>query len=803
MVVIYAEKSSLAKTIAEVLHAGRRIPLNGEPTIGYYQSRFNGEDAILCHGVGHLMQLVPAKNYDAKYSRWDLSVFPCIPEQFRIAPKSSTIACAKLVKSFLSRADWVINATDPDREGELIFSYVYQACNCHAPVMRAWIEDLTDSKIRKAFQNLIAPNQPISPQNSGTPNDLQLAGRARDIADWLIGNNLTVATTKKFGNYEELLSVGRVQTPTLALVVKREKEIQNFVKSKFWRLLANFITANHEQFQAEYSGGKFDKIEDAQKMLALCRNTHGIVKEITTKRRTQPAPLLYNATQLQITANKIFGWNADKTSKIMQILYEKKLMTYPRTSSEHLTSAMMPETTQTISKLLQMPEYSRLSIPQNQWQKFTKRHFDDSKVGSHPAIIPTVNVPQSLLGLSADEKALYDLLAKSLIRIIYPKAILDDTEVLIDVNQVEFKATGTVLVNAGWYVVDGRKIKKMPLPLMQKGQILNGEYFIQEGETQPPERYTEATLLSAMELAGQHIEDEEIRTLMKLQKKGLGTDATRAPILKGLFDKNYLTLQGKTIFPTDKGIFLIDTLPIENIKSADMTGNWEMKLNQIAMGQADSSQFISEISQITREWFSAVANAPEHHFSTGTQTELFCPHCGKPLTRLSTVCKCSAYSKEENACHFHMNTYICGVRLTEEIILQLLKKGRSNLVKGFQSKAEKKFNAYLVLNPETGEITFDFTSEQEKNLHCPFCNSPMQKMRYSYQCTNQNCNFQIHSEICRKKLTISQISALLTKGRTSFIKGFKSKAGKPFSAVLYLDKNDRQVKFDFPKPKNS
>ncbi len=796
MVVIYAEKSSLAKTIAGVLHAGQRIPLNGEPTVGYYQFRFNGEDAVLCHGVGHLMQLVPAKHYDAKYAKWDLSVFPCIPEQFRIAPKSETLACAKLVKSFLNRADWIINATDPDREGELIFSYVYQACGCRVPVKRAWIEDLTDAKIRKAFQNLIAMNQPISPQNSGTPHDLQLAGRARDIADWLIGNNLTVAATKKFGNYEELLSVGRVQTPTLALVVKREKEIKEFVKSKFWRLLANFTTRNQEQFEAEYSGGKFDKIENAQKMLSLCGNTQGIVKELTTTRKTQSAPLLYNATQLQIAANKIFGWNADKTSKIMQMLYEKKLMTYPRTSSEHLTSAMMPETAQTIGKILQMPQYSRLSIPQNQWQKFTKRHFDDNKVGSHPAIIPTVNVPQNFSGLSSDEKALYDLLAKSLIRIIYPKAVLDDTEALIDVNQVEFKASGTVLVNAGWYAVDNRKIKKMPLPLMQKGEILNGEYFIKEGETQPPERYTEATLLSAMELAGQHIEDEEIRTLMKMQKKGLGTDATRAPILKGLFDKNYLALQGKTIFPTDKGIFLIDTLPVENIKSADMTGDWEMKLNQIAMGKADYSQFIREISQITREWFSAVANAPEQHFSNGTQTNLFCPNCGKPLTRLSTVCKCPE-------CQFHMSTYICKVRLSEEIILQLLKKGRSNFVKGFQSKAGKKFNAYLVLNRETGEITFDFTSEQEKNLHCPFCNSLMNKMRYSYQCSNPNCGFKINSEICKKKLTVSQILAILTKGRTTLIKGFKSKAGKSFSAVLYLDKNDRQVKFDFPERNRS
>ena len=799
MLVIYAEKGSLAKTIAAVLHAGPRIPLKGEPTVGYYQFQFQGEDAVLCHGIGHLMQLVPAKSYDAKYAKWDLSVFPCIPAQFKLAAKSETVACARLVRSFLKQADWVINATDPDREGELIFSYVYQACGCHAPVKRVWIEDLTDAKIQKAFSNLIAPDQPISPQNPGTPNDLQAAGRARDIADWLIGNNLTVAATKKFGNYEELLSVGRVQTPTLALVVEREKAIRNFVKAPFWKLMADFTTPAGEQFEAEYAGGKFDKQEDAQKLLTQCGNHPGTVKELETKRRTQIAPLLYNATQLQIAANKRFGWNADKTAKVMQSLYEKKLMTYPRTSSEHLTAAMMPEVAQTLVKLLQMPEYQALSIPKNQWQKFTRRHFDDSKVGSHPAIIPTVNVPASLGGLSPDEKALYDLLAKSLIRIIYPKAVLDDTAVLVDVNAVGFKASGTVLVDPGWYAVDGRKISKSPLPAMQKGDLLQGSYSLKEGETEPPKRYTEADLLAAMELAGQNIEDEEIRTLMKMQKKGLGTDATRAPILKGLFDRNYLERKGKTIFPTDKGMFLIDALPVDAIKSADMTGNWEMRLNQIALGKENPAQFIADISQTTRDWFAQVAGAPEQHFGSEIQTDLTCPHCGKPLTRLATVCKCSGYSKEDGACHFRMGTYICGQRLTEDVISALLKRGRSGLVRGFKAKSGKKFAAYLVLDRETGEITFDFTSEAEKNLQCPFCHAPMHKSRYTFQCTNESCQFQAPAEICRKRLTDAQITALLTKGKTGVIKGFRSKAGKPFSAVLYIDQTDRTVKFDFQK----
>lgn len=491
MLVIYAEKSSLAKTIASVLGAGQRIPMQGEPTVGYYQFKFNGEDAVLCHGVGHLMSLVPAASYDEKYKNWDLNVFPCIPEKFRIALKKETIACSRLVKGFFQKADWCINAADPDREGELIFSYVYQACGCKAPYKRVWIEDLTDEKIKKAFSNLIEPKQSISAQNPGSPYDLQMAGRARDIADWLIGNNLTVAATKRFGGYKELLSVGRVQTPTLALVVEREKAILNHSKTKFWRLNGTFATANNETFEAEYIEGKIANSEEAEKKLSDCGNADGIVAEVNTKHKSENAPLLYNATQLQIAANKKFGWNSDKTTKVMQDLYEHKLMTYPRTSSEHLTEAMMPEAAVTIGKLLNMPEYSKYALPRDKWQKFSKRHFDDKKVGSHPAIIPTVNVPKDMSSMNEDEKQLYDLLAKSLIRIIYPKAELDDTTVLIDVNKVRFKATGSVITNNGWYAVDAKPQKKNVLPALAVGDKLKGEYSIKECETEPPKRYTE------------------------------------------------------------------------------------------------------------------------------------------------------------------------------------------------------------------------------------------------------------------------------------------------------------------------
>lgn len=807
MVVIYAEKSSLAKEIANVLGGGKRIPLNDMPSVGYYEFKFHGEDAVLCHGIGHLMQLVPAKNYDEKYAHWNLDVFPCVPETFRIAPKAATIACAKLVKELMQKADWCINACDADREGELIFSYVYQACNCHAPYKRAWIEDLTDEKITKAFDNLIEPKQIVSEQHKGTPDALQMAGRARDIADWLIGNNLTVASSVQYGCVGELMSVGRVQTPTLNLVVEREKAILNHVKTPFWRLLGNFQTASGESFEAEYIDGKFDVESEAKAKLNACA-ANGTVAEIESKHKTESAPLLYNATQLQIAANKKFGWEASKTAKVMQSLYESKLMSYPRTSSEHLTEAMIPEVTLTIQKLLKMPEYDAYALPSEEWQKFGKRHFDDKKVGSHPAIIPTVNVPENLNGLSEDEAKLYDLLAKSLIRMIYPKAELDNTTAIIHAGDVKFKASGSMITAQGWYIVDAMPENKKTLPVLNQGDAVTGTYSIKQGETEPPKRYTEADLLAAMELAGQNIEDEELRTLMKLQKKGLGTDATRAPIVQGLFDHGYLTRKGKSILPTEKGIFLIDALPVDEIKSATLTGEWEMRLNNIALGTEDYDAFVADIEKTLHNWYSAIAGSAANHYVSSEEKDLVCPLCGKPVRKLKSGYGCSGYSKDGNGCSFYISNEIAGAKIDSKDALALIQKGRTGLIKGFRKKdaPDKKFDAFLFLDKEDGKIKFDFQSEAEKQMFCPICGKQMRKTKNGYGCSgyskdDSGCSFYVYREIAGKKLTDSQILMLLQNGRTGLIKGFHKKDnpdGK-FDAALKVDKVAKKVVFDFSK----
>lgn len=707
MVVIYAEKSSLAKEIAHALGAGKRIALKDEPTVGYYEFIFKGEKAVLCHGVGHLAQLVPAKLYDEKFSKWDLNVFPCIPETFRAAPKAQTVKCLKLVKSFFDKADWIINATDPDREGELIFTYVCDVCKCSKPYKRVWIEDLTDNKIKYAFNNLKNPDEQISAQVKGNAHDLQLAGRARDISDWLIGTNLTVAATKKFGGYDNLLTIGRVQTPTLNLIVEREKAILSHKKTPYWKLSATFSSSDTE-FNADYEKGNFTVESEANAVLAECDGKAGMVTSITTKHKTESIPLLFNTTQLQITASKKFSWDSDKTTKIMQSLYEKKLMSYPRTSTEHLTDAMKSEVTLTIQKLLKIPEYSKYSL--ETWEDFTKRHFDDSKVGSHTAIIPTLNVPDNLNDLSDDEKLLYDLLTKSVIRMIYPKAEFDDTTAIITVDgKHKFKANGRVITKDGWYAVDARPKSDNALPALNENQELSGKYSLKKGETEPPKRYTEAELLGAMETAGQKIEDEEARTLMKLQKKGLGTDATRAPILKSLFAKNYIALKGKSIYPTELGVYLIENLPVDDLKSAEMTGELEKKLNDIAMGTADYDEYIQSIKKTASDWFGIIAKSDGGQFISETEKQLVCPIGNKKLHKFDWGYGCTGYKE---GCRFRVGSNIAGKKITENQVILLCKNGRTNIIKGFKSKAGNDFDACLVVDKQKKEVVLEFPNKK-------------------------------------------------------------------------------------------
>lgn len=700
MLVIYAEKASLAKNIAVALTAGKRIADKNEPTIGHWEFSYQGEQAVICHGVGHLITPAQAKNYDEKYIRWNLEDYPCIPTELKLTVKEQTKHCYNTVSGFFKTADWLINATDPDREGELIFALIYQSLGCTLPWKRAFLEDTTTKTIYRAFQNLKDGAEMIPLQN---------AGYARQYADWILGINLTVAMTKKFGSHDHMLSVGRVQTPTLALVVNREKEIQKHTKKPYWKLVAKF-TNGEQSFFAEYSAGNFTEKEAAENILANCINKAGSIQNIETKDKHEPVPLLYNATQLRIAANKAFGWDLKYTDKIMQSLYEKRYMTYPRSSSEHLPVAMEQAVKDTLLSLFRLPEYQQYSLDESQWQPFSKRHFDDSKVGSHTAIIPTTEVPPSLNSLGEDEQKLYDFLAKSVMRIVYPPAVLKNTTAHIDVNGSMFKACGTVIITPGWFSVDSIPEKLKVLPTLNIGEEYTGQYKLNEETTKPPKRYTQATLIETMELAGKRLDDEEARTLMKLNKMGLGTEATRTGIVQQLFNHEYIKTKGKSIVPTEKGIFLIDSLPIDELKSAEMTGEWEKKLNDISLMSYSYEEYKETMIVKTENWYQEIVSARGKSFTPKGQEILICPACGKALKKQAFGFGCSDY---KNGCRFTLPNQICGKKLTETQQQLLLKNGTTNIIKGFKSKTDKKFDAKLKLNPQTHKIEFDFPNKKK------------------------------------------------------------------------------------------
>lgn len=391
----------------------------------------------------------------------------------------------------------------------------------------------------------------------------------------------------------------------------------------------------------------------------------------------------------------------------MQQLYEAKLMTYPRTSSEHLTVAMQSEIARTIEKIMAIQEYAKYALEKSAWQAFTSRHFDDGKVGSHPAITPTLNVPKSLEAIEdKDMRALYDLLCKSLLRVVFPPAEIENTTVVTRVGSVDFISKGSVIAASGWYQVDAMPEKKNVLPLLHDGERVGSELHIEQGETKPPKRYTETELISAMELAGQKLDDEEARTLMKLQKKGLGTDATRVPTVKALFARAYITKKGKTIYPTEKGMYLINTLPVAEMKSADMTGEMEKELNDIAEGRGDYAQFMSKVKAITQRWYKTVCDTSSEAFADKSR---ICPSCGKKLLKGKNNVFCAGY---KDGCKFSIPYQICQKKLTDTQIQMLISSQRTNVIKGFVSKAGKPFDASLKIDAQ-GKIEFVFPSAKK------------------------------------------------------------------------------------------
>ena len=575
MKVCIAEKPSVAKEIADIVGAKSR-----------HEGYFEGNGYQVTWTFGHLCTLKEPHEYTDLWKQWTLRSLPMIPPRFgiKLIPDKGIEKQFGIIESLMAKAEAVINCGDAGQEGELIQRWVMQKAACKCPVYRLWISSLTEESIREGFQNL-------KPQTDF--DSLYFAGLSRAIGDWLLGMNATRLYTLKYGQDRQVLSIGRVQTPTLALIVNRQLEIENFVPQPYWELKTVYRDTTFSVTQ-----GKFQTEEEGLNFLQKIEGFPFTVTDITIKQGKEAPPRLFDLTSLQVESNKKFSFSAENTLKIIQSLYEKKVTTYPRVDTTYLSDDIYPKVPGILAALT---AYSVLTAPLSSGKlPKSKKVFDNSKVTDHHAIIPT-NV--KAVNLTADEQKVYDLVARRFIAAFYPDCIVSNTVVLGEVNEIEFKATGKQILSPEWRTVFGKEENnddnENTLPAFTKGESGPHSPALAEKWTQPPKPYTEATLLRAMETAGKSVEDEELRDALK--ENGIGRPSTRAAIIETLFKRHYIRKDKKNLVATQTGVELIATIRDELLKSAELTGIWENKLRKIERNEYKAADFLEELKKMVSE----------------------------------------------------------------------------------------------------------------------------------------------------------------------------------------------------------
>ena len=580
MKVCIAEKPSVAREIAEVLGATKKM--NGYIEGNGYQVTWT---------FGHLCTLKEPNDYSENWKRWSLASLPMIPPRFGIKLISNPTyeQQFKTIEELMQNAEMVINCGDAGQEGELIQRWVMQKAGCKCPVYRLWISSLTEEAIREGFQHL---------KEQSDFTKLYEAGLSRAIGDWLLGMNATRLYTLRYGQNRQVLSIGRVQTPTLALIVNRQAEIDNFKPEPYWELKTVYRNTTFS-----VTKGKFTKKEEGEAFLEIVRQKEFTVTDISEKKGKEYAPRLFDLTSLQVECNKKFAFTADDTLKLIQSLYEKKVTTYPRVDTTFLSDDIYPKVPNTLNGLVDYIDLTA-SLLKAKIRK-VKRVFDNSKVTDHHAIIPT-GVPAR--NLTDNERKVYDLVVRRFIAAFYPDCEISTTTVLGKVDKVDFKVTGKQILKPGWRVVFGAEQKDSDaepsdeegvLPDFVKGESGPHKPTLGEKWTQPPKPYTEATLLRAMETAGKLVDNDELRDALK--ENGIGRPSTRAAIIETLFKRNYIRKERKNLFPTATGVELIDTIQEELLKSAELTGLWEKKLRQIERGTYEARTFLEELKLMVHQ----------------------------------------------------------------------------------------------------------------------------------------------------------------------------------------------------------
>jgi DNA topoisomerase-3 len=809
---IIAEKPSVAADIARALGGFKR-----------HGDYFEDGGYVLTSAVGHLLELAVPHEYEVKRGKWSFAHLPVIPPRFELAPIERSESRLNLLLRLIKRKDitGLINACDAGREGELIFRYIVQHARAKKPIRRLWLQSMTPAAIREGFEAL-RPDRELLP--------LADAAKSRSEADWLVGINGTRAMTafnsKEGGFY--LTTVGRVQTPTLAILVEREEAIRAFKPRDYWEVHAQF-KAQAGEYAGRWLDPAFKKTEDAdlraerlwsaakaEAIAAACRGRTGSVTD-ETKPVTQLSPLLFDLTSLQREANGRFGFSARTTLSLAQALYERhKVLTYPRTDSRALPEDYLGTVKKTVELIAGTREYAPFAkrILKNNWVRPNKRVFDNAKISDHFAIVPTLQLPKHL---NEAEHKLYDLVLRRFLAVFHPAAEFLQTTRITQVGEHSFKTDGRILQNPGWLAVYGRSAQEesQNLPPVAAGEKVDvAEINAVANQTKPPARYTEATLLSAMEGAGKLVEDDELRAAM--EAKGLGTPATRAAVIEGLIQEKYVQREGRELKPTWKAFRLLLALHhfgVTEITSPELTGDWEYKLKLMEAGKLPRDVFMDHIEQVTRDLVERIkrGDIPEEAYAT---VEAPCPKCGGVIQENYRKFQCQN-------CDFALWVVLSGREWAPEEIAELVTRRFVGPLAGFRSRAGKPFSAGIRLTPEF-KLEFDFGqarldeeaqnppdfSSQDSVGSCPKCRARVFEYGAVYVCeravgTERTCDFRSGKMILQQPVERAQMQKLLATGRTDLLTQFVSKKGRRFKAYL-VKTADGKVGFEFearaPRP---
>ena len=803
---IIAEKPSVANDIAKALG-------------GFTKQKdfFESDDYVLSSAVGHLVEIAMPEEEEVKRGKWTFTHLPAIPSYFALRPIEKTEDRLKALQKLLKRkdVDGLINACDAGREGELIFRYIVQYAKAKQPIKRLWLQSMTQGAIRDGFKKL---------EDGAAYEPLADAAVCRSESDWLVGINGTRAMTafnSKSGGFQ-LTTVGRVQTPTLAIMVEREEKIKAFRPRDYWEVQGTFAAVAGD-YPGRWFDEKFKKSDDddalraerlwdekkARAIVTKCLGKTGIAEE-ESKPTTQASPLLFDLTSLQREANSRFGFSAKTTLGLAQALYEKhKVLTYPRTDARALPEDYIPTVNETL-KMLKEGSYNVFAkkILDEKWVKPNKRIFDNTKISDHFAIIPTTQAPKSLNEIEAK---LYDFVVKRFLAVFYPSAEFQQTTRITRVEGEAFKSEGKVMLNPGWLAVYGREMDDdtTTLAAIKPKEVVKAvEIKSVANQTKPPARFSEATLLSAMEGAGKLIDDDELRAAMK--EKGLGTPATRAATIEGLLYEKYIHREGRELIPTAKAASLmiaLHGLGIPELYSPELTAEWEQKLSLMQKGKLSRKKFMAEIVEMTEHIVGQAKNF-EHDTIPGDFGAIAvpCPKCGGEVHENYKKFQCQA-------CDFAFWKILAGRQLETDEAEQLIEKKEIGPLDGFRSRIGRAFSANLILNKEFaiefswGDSANDDEGEgpdfsgQESLGPCPKCQSRVFETPNAYTCEKavgsaRTCDFRSGRTILKRAIAREEMMKLLETGKTPLLQQFISKKGRPFSAFL-VRQPDGKIGFEF------